>query len=254
MFILLANGWKGVYVPEVLAEGEGPLNWVDYFNQQMRWSYGLFEILVKHTPRKIHKLRWKHKLNFFFMQLFYFTGVAVVLGNLLVLLYLAFGINAANMQVIDWTWYALPPLVLFGLIRLFVVQFQSIPEKPVLLGLTGMVLGVGANIIYAIAFYKFITGRKLTYAVTKKGTSGERQVVPLKIFRTHMVIGLLMVAALVFNFTSSYTSLIPRFWGVVTAFSLLAVSLSIYAPKIKEFVQSVREVGRFRIRYFGEFI
>src|SRR5579859_422937 len=49
--LFFASGWKGVYVPEVIAEGEGPGNWVEYLNQQMRWSYGIYEILFFHTPK-----------------------------------------------------------------------------------------------------------------------------------------------------------------------------------------------------------
>jgi cellulose synthase (UDP-forming) len=40
-----ANKWRSVYLPEVLAVGEGPATWDSYFSQQMRWAYGLIHIL-----------------------------------------------------------------------------------------------------------------------------------------------------------------------------------------------------------------
>ena len=43
--------WKGVYTPDVLAIGEGPTSWSDYFNQQKRWSYGIWEILLRRRRR-----------------------------------------------------------------------------------------------------------------------------------------------------------------------------------------------------------
>lgn len=32
--------WRSVYTPDVLAVGEGPSAWTDFFTQQMRWSRG----------------------------------------------------------------------------------------------------------------------------------------------------------------------------------------------------------------------
>jgi hypothetical protein len=63
-----SNGWKGVYLPQVVAEGHGPVNWVGYFNQQTRWSYGLFEILFKHSYKHFFKLTLKQKINIFYLM------------------------------------------------------------------------------------------------------------------------------------------------------------------------------------------
>lgn len=30
--------WRSVYTPDVVAVGEGPSSWSDYFSQQLRWS------------------------------------------------------------------------------------------------------------------------------------------------------------------------------------------------------------------------
>ena len=60
------KGWKGVYVPEILAVGEGPSTWDAYFSQQMRWSYGLFHILFTQTPKLFFKMKLKHGLHYIF--------------------------------------------------------------------------------------------------------------------------------------------------------------------------------------------
>ncbi len=39
--------WRSVYTPDVLAVGEGPASWTDFFTQQMRWSRGTYETLFK---------------------------------------------------------------------------------------------------------------------------------------------------------------------------------------------------------------
>ena len=44
--MLIRRGWRSVYVPEVLAEGLGPLDVGSYFGQQRRWALGSLEILL----------------------------------------------------------------------------------------------------------------------------------------------------------------------------------------------------------------
>ena len=39
--------WRSVYTPDVLAVGEGPSSWTDYFSQQHRWSRGTDEVVVR---------------------------------------------------------------------------------------------------------------------------------------------------------------------------------------------------------------
>src|SRR3989344_1587950 len=153
--LFYANGYKGVFVPEVLAEGEGPVNWVDYFNQQMRWSFGLFEILFKHTPGLLFKLSWKRKINYFLAQLYYFTGVGVFLGIILISSYLIFGIRSANMDIFEWLTYSFPPFFMANLIQIYAHRFSIDPKNEPRLGILGMMLNIGANIIYAVAFFKF---------------------------------------------------------------------------------------------------
>ncbi|HET9379620.1 MAG TPA: cellulose synthase catalytic subunit, partial [Streptomyces sp.] len=38
--------WRSVYTPDVLAVGEGPSAWTDFFTQQMRWSRGTYETIL----------------------------------------------------------------------------------------------------------------------------------------------------------------------------------------------------------------
>ena len=47
---------RGVHA-DVLAIGDGPESWTDYFNQQKRWAYGIWEILLKRKLRAGIRLR-----------------------------------------------------------------------------------------------------------------------------------------------------------------------------------------------------
>lgn len=235
-----ASGYKGVYVPTVLARGEGPLNWVDYFNQQMRWSYGLFEILFRHTPKLFLRLKWRQKINYLISQLYYFGGVAVVFGFFLTLIYLVMGINSASMSLLIWSKYAFPPFLIANLIQLYTHRFSIDPKNEPTFGFLGMFLNMGANIIYALAFIKFLTRQKLRYMVTQKGQNAKNQRVPLSTFNWHLLLAALMAAAFAVSFYTGNSAVQLRFWAVFNIVVLAAVAISPFWQKIEKVLSHLR--------------
>ena len=233
-----SKGFKGVFVPEILAEGEGPLNWVDYFNQQMRWSFGLFEIFFKHTPRLFFKLSFQKKINYFLAQLYYFTGVGVFFGILLTTLYLVFGIRSASMNLFEWITYAFPPFLAANVIQVYTHKFSIDPANEPKFGFLGMFLGLGANLIYMLAFVKFITGQKLRYMVTQKGNRAKVQKIPIKTFAFHIIAATLMLDAFITSFFNGNDAIQLRFWSLFNAITLFSVAFSIYWENILEFVKA----------------
>ena len=85
--------WKGVYTPDVIAVGEGPTSWADYFNQQKRWAYGIWEILLRRAAACGGACRARHSGCSTACVQFYYPSVAVtlLLGNVATALYLLFG-------------------------------------------------------------------------------------------------------------------------------------------------------------------
>ncbi|OGK42846.1 hypothetical protein A3A74_01410 [Candidatus Roizmanbacteria bacterium RIFCSPLOWO2_01_FULL_35_13] len=221
--LFYSRGWKGVFVPEVLARGDGPTNWLDYFNQQMRWSFGLFEILFNHTPKILDKLNWQQKINYFTAQLYYFSGVSVFLGTVLTFFYLVFGINSAHMNLLIWLTYSVPTFILGILIQIYVHQFTIDPKKEPVYGIIGMFLNLGANLIYTLAFFKFIAGKKMQYMVTKKGSMAIDSKTPIEIFIPHLVMVFLMTYALASSFVLKNNALQLRLWAVFSIISLSGV-------------------------------
>ncbi|MBI4092196.1 MAG: glycosyltransferase [Candidatus Levybacteria bacterium] len=235
-----ARGWKGVFVPEVLARGEGPLNWVDYFNQQKRWSYGLFEIFFKHTPKILPKLALRHKINYFFAQLFYFTGVAVAVGSFLTVIYLIFGINSANMDLRQWVKYAFPPFIMANIIQIYGHRFNIDSKREPVFGLLGMFLGLAANLVYTIAFVRFISGQKLKYMVTQKGSTGQKQLVPLSAFNVHLAFVLVLLLSFVASLFNNHSAIQFRFWAIFNVVTLAAVAASIYWDGFQTYIKMNR--------------
>ena len=43
--------WRSVYTPDLIAVGEGPSSWTEFFGQQTRWSAGTFDAMLRQVWR-----------------------------------------------------------------------------------------------------------------------------------------------------------------------------------------------------------
>jgi cellulose synthase (UDP-forming) len=81
------RGWHSMYVPEVLAEGLAPEDFLSYYKQQFRWARGSLEVLFRHNPLLNSTLSWAQKFQYLASASFYVSGAIVVLNALLPLAY-----------------------------------------------------------------------------------------------------------------------------------------------------------------------
>src|SRR5262249_59861316 len=68
--------WRSVYTPDLVAVGEGPASWTEFFGQQTRWSAGTFDAVLRQFWRVGLKLRPGAMMHYF-MMLTYYPSVAV---------------------------------------------------------------------------------------------------------------------------------------------------------------------------------
>lgn len=183
-----SNRWKSVYVPEVLAVGEGPATWSAYFSQQMRWAYGLIHILLTESPRIFPRMKLKHAVNYFLLQQYYFDGIAQAIGIFLLVLYFLFGINATQMQLAPLLAFLLPVLVWQQIIALWLQRYNIDPKTERGLLLKGKFLSLAAWPVYFMAFLSVFAGKRLGYEVTPKGIA-QRQKIELRLFLPHVLFG-----------------------------------------------------------------
>jgi cellulose synthase/poly-beta-1,6-N-acetylglucosamine synthase-like glycosyltransferase len=104
------NSWKGVYTPDVIAVGEGPATYADWFTQQKRWAFGIWEIARQHSPELFSKMKHRRqRMSFVALQLHYPTAALMWVGGVfLSSLHLVGGITVTRLSVGIWG-------VLFGL-------------------------------------------------------------------------------------------------------------------------------------------
>ena len=55
-------GWKGVYVPQILARGLTPVDWNGYLEQQRRWARSVLDIKLRRHSESSKGLSWKSRI------------------------------------------------------------------------------------------------------------------------------------------------------------------------------------------------
>jgi cellulose synthase (UDP-forming) len=222
--------WKGVYTPDVLAVGEGPTSWTDYFNQQKRWAYGIWDVLLRHSPRLLPRLSGRQRLSYLALQWFYpSVGVTWLLGNLLTAAYLVFGVHTVDVPVGWWAglWgaSALSQQLLFFWLR----RFNLVEHERRELGLRGLVLSLVTGPVYVAAAVSALLRRRLHYVVTAKGHLASPD--SWRTFRHHAGWAVVAVALLAASVLLGHYAVTLRAWAMVTLAAAAAPILVLAARR-----------------------
>ncbi len=222
-----ANGWRGVYLPEVIAHGEGPVTWPDYLNQQMRWAYGIFEILFRHSPTLLPRMPLKKAIGYLFAQTYYFTGLAAMLGIGLIWVYFLFGIAPADLPFDEWLLHAAPVFLLTNGIFIWSSRFNLDPATEHSHGWRGIVLNIAALPTYVHALSLVARGRALSYVITAKGMAAGHRHREIRLFRAHYAIAAITLAAgIIAVLLPGRTAPLLYGWGMLTIVTFAGVAFS----------------------------
>ncbi|MFC1750320.1 glycosyltransferase family 2 protein [Pseudomonadota bacterium] len=191
-----AKRWKSVYVPEILAVGEGPSTWDAYFSQQMRWAYGLIDILFKHSPKLFFQMKPLHALQYFLLQQYYFGGLAQAIGVFLICGYFIFGVISTPTSLLELLIFFAPLLLIQQVIYRYLQKFYIDPQQESGWHWRGRLLNVASWPIYLMALFGVVMGKRLTYKVTPKGDSQDTDARP-GLFVPHLIMGILSASAIV---------------------------------------------------------
>ena len=87
-------GWKGVYVPEILARGITPVDWPRYLNQQRRWARSVLDVKFRIFPKVARRLPLAERLISAMHGLYYLQGLGAALWICLLAFMLVSGRSA----------------------------------------------------------------------------------------------------------------------------------------------------------------
>jgi cellulose synthase (UDP-forming) len=226
------NSWRGVYTPDVLAIGEGPQSWTDYFNQQKRWAYGIWEIVLKRNLRLGIRLRLRQRLLFGLVQFYYpSVGFAVLLGTTATAVYLLLGVAAIRLNSLQWLALWSASMVSWIILWLWLRRFNLAVHERRETGAAGMLLALFAGPVYVAAGVTALLRRPLTYAVTAKGNLKTPD--SIRTFRLHLAWAAIAAVLLVvsFRFHHDYTTL--RVWGTLALITGLGPPLILIASRLR---------------------
>lgn len=165
-------GWKGVYVPEVLAKGLTPVDWTGYLKQQQRWARSVLDVKLRVTPALFGKLSLWDRVVALIHGIYYFQGLLASVMTLLLLYMLATGHVPVEI--------GLRPLVLIGAMTAVLTVTEFYKQRFFLewrkewgLHWRGGILNLAKWPFFLIALAEVALGRTREFTLTLK-VKGER--------------------------------------------------------------------------------
>jgi len=164
---LHAKGWKSVYVPAVLARGLVPSTLSAYYKQQLKWSRGVFDLLVTAYPALFKKFTWRQKLHYASIPLHYLSGIIFLINFLIPVIALFFGVTPMHMNIQDFGMALLPFAASIVLIRHF-VQWWVMEDEERGFHIVGGFLLIGTWWVFILGFIYTLLRKDVPYVPTPK--------------------------------------------------------------------------------------
>jgi cellulose synthase/poly-beta-1,6-N-acetylglucosamine synthase-like glycosyltransferase len=229
------NRWKSVYTPDVLAVGEGPSRWGDYFTQQVRWARGTDDVIVRGTRRLFPNLDWRRKLHYGLLMSYYpSAAITWVLGSFNLVVYLFTGIGSVVVSSGLWLMlYVNAALVQLGVYFWNRKHNVSPHEEEGSSGLSGMAVSILSAPLYVTALLESVRGKSGAFNVTPKGESSEGPE-SLRTFwlSRHLQWGALLAVAMIASIPLGHDHFAMRFWAALALVVCFApVIMSQHTPR-----------------------
>jgi cellulose synthase (UDP-forming) len=168
------HGWRGVYVPQVLARGLTPVDWNGYLSQQLRWARSVLDIKFRIYPRLAKRLPLRERLFSFLQGLSYLQGAVTATGVALLLFMLTTGITPAAVSLVTISQLGMLYAALL-LCDLYRQRFYLDPRSEAGLHWRAGLLQLAKWPYLLVALYDVILDRRVPYRLTSKVRSKRRQ-------------------------------------------------------------------------------
>jgi cellulose synthase (UDP-forming) len=175
--MLAAHGYRGVYVPEIIAEGEGPENFGIYLQQQFAWAYSMMQIFLTRMPKLLFRHTLRQSLEFFFAQSWYLLwGLSIAVLWLLPAIALLGNTSIVEVPLSEFLAYYLA--VLATTLLMWWWSREWFQPRGLLLSWRGCVLELARWPIVLWALINVVFRVSRPYMITRKGHSMSEDLAP----------------------------------------------------------------------------
>ncbi len=165
---LAAQGHEGIFLPEVIAVGDGPETFETYMAQQFAWAYSMIQVFFQYTPKRIFYYTPRQAIQFLFVQSWYILwSLSMLILFTLPIISLFSNTPISSVNYWDFLLHSTPILVMA-----FIIWLWSHPwhfPKTLDLSWRGVVLHIARWPVVLSAFIQVILRVEKPYMITVKG-------------------------------------------------------------------------------------
>jgi cellulose synthase (UDP-forming) len=169
---LHASGWKSVYVPEVVARGLVPADLGAYVTQQLKWSRGVFGILVEKSLAHFPQLRLAQMVAYATRMTYYLIGPFTLVSMISTAAMLFFGRTYAEVHMASYVVHFLPSALMIMVVRTLAVSFWERDPTAGRFHYPGLALAMGMWPIYTLSLVCALLRIPLPHMATPKQARG----------------------------------------------------------------------------------
>jgi len=214
-----AQGWEGVFVPEILALGITPVGWYSYLRQQMRWTRSIVDLKLRKLPGLLGRLSPMNQFLSLFHGAYYLRPLILPFGYGVLAIAILRGETPAFLTPRALTAVGGLAAVL-GIVGLYRHRFYFDPKREGGVPWRSMLLQLVKWPYQWLAVWRALVGAPAPYALTMKVRAKGRRIV----LWPHSLVAIGMAAVLAIGF-QRHDRLEPSI--VALALALIAVSVLI---------------------------
>jgi cellulose synthase (UDP-forming) len=192
--VLAAHGYRGVYVPELIAVGDGPADFATYLRQQFAWAYSMVQVFTRWTPKLIRRYSFGQAMQFLMAQSWYLlwsTSMAVMW--VLPAVALISGEPIARVGLLRYLEYFAPLLLVSSAMWGWTARWFQ--PAGVRLSWRGVLLEIARWPVVLWAVINVAFGVTRPYMITPKGRTGQRRPRGASLYGPFIALATLSLAA-----------------------------------------------------------
>lgn len=168
--VLAQHGYTGVFLPQVIATGDGPETFDTYLGQQFAWAYSMLQVLMHYARNYVRQYTPRSALQFLFVQTWYMNWALAMFALFFMPIWLV--ITDQTMATISLGTFLLfyAPLLL-GALGIWWWSSRWFNPPGVRLTWRGIVLHIARWPVVLWALVNVVLRVKRPYMITPKGRS-----------------------------------------------------------------------------------